>query len=282
MRRRQVERAMTTQVHRFRLVATDLDGTLLRGDGTISPRTHAILREIRERGIALALVTARPPRVVRAIAAQVDVTGLAICCNGALVYDLDGAAIVWHAPLAPEVARCVVAALRAVAPGVCFAVERGLHSFCEPAWLTLSPTLQEDVTAQGDALALCAEPVTKLLVQHPDYPLEHLLTLTRSAGGDAITVTCSGAPFVEVSATGVHKAAALADLCGAMRIPPAAVVAFGDMPNDLPMLRWAGRGVAVANAHPEVLQAASAVTASNEQDGVADELARLFGVVAAQ
>lgn len=83
---------------------------------------------------------------------------------------------------------------------------------------------------------------------------------------------------------GVHKAAALAHLCGAMRIPPAAVVAFGDMPNDLPMLRWVGRGVAQRrrrNAHLEVLQAAWAVTASNEQDGVADELERLFGVVAA-
>lgn len=276
MRQRTPEPAATRGDPLIRLIATDLDGTLLRSDGTISFRTHTVLRRVSDLGVTLVLVTARPPRVVRIVASRLDVSGVAICCNGALVYDLTSAAIVRHIPLASEVARHVVVALRASVPGVCFAVERELRFCCEPAWLALSHSAQHDIAAQGDAFALCAEPVTKLLARHADCPLERLLALTRATGGDAVTVTHSGGPYVEVSAAGVNKASTLAQLCGALDIAPAEVVAFGDMPNDLPMLLWAGHGVAVANAHPDVLQAVSALTDSNDQDGVAVELERLF------
>lgn len=269
--------AAAEQAH-LRMIASDLDGTLLRRDGTISAYTHAVLRQVRAYGVVFVLVTARPPRVAREIAARLDVDGLAICCNGALVYDLDAGRIVRHAPLAAEVASRIVTALRVSVPGVCFAIERELGFSCEPAWLELSRKAATDVQSQGDALHFCAQPVTKLMARHPNYPVERLSALAHDAGAGAALVTISGAPFVEIGAVGVHKAAALADLCAERGIAPEAVVAFGDMPNDLPMLRWAGRGVAVANAHPDVLAAADVVTESNEEDGVARELARLFGL----
>jgi hypothetical protein len=94
--------------------------------------------------------------------------------------------------------------------------------------------------------------------------------------GNAAVVTHSGGPFVEISATGVDKAMALGELCATLGVSAAEVVAFGDMPNDVPMLRWAGLGVAVANAHPDALAAADDLTASNAEDGVALALERLI------
>jgi hydroxymethylpyrimidine pyrophosphatase-like HAD family hydrolase len=88
-------------------------------------------------------------------------------------------------------------------------------------------------------------------------------------------VTHSGSEFVEVSAAGVTKAAALAEYCAERGIDAREVVAVGDMPNDLPMLQWAGWSVAVANAHPDVLQACDAHTTSNNEDGVAELLGQL-------
>src|SRR5215469_18830270 len=95
-------------------------------------------------------------------------------------------------------------------------------------------------------------------------------------GGDVVTCTRSDLPFVEISAAGVDKGAALAQLCAERGIAAGEVVAFGDMPNDLAMLTWAGCGVAVANADPLVIDAANAVTRSNDRDGVACKIAELL------
>jgi hydroxymethylpyrimidine pyrophosphatase-like HAD family hydrolase len=126
-----------------------------------------------------------------------------------------------------------------------------------------------------DALVLCCEGVTKLIVQHRERGLEGLLEIARVHAGPLATVTHSGSNFVEVAAAGVTKARALERHCAELAIAAEQVIAFGDMPNDLPMMRWAGRGVAVANAHPEVLAAADDVSCSNDDDGVALVLERL-------
>lgn len=263
-------------VARVRLVATDLDGTLLRTDGTVSPRTRAALAGIRRAGIVLVLVTARPPRFLRRLAEAEGLAGLAICCNGALVYDLDRGEIVRHRPLGAEAAGRLVAGLREAAPGGCFAVEAGERYGWEPAYAALAGALVEPGGVAGDALALCRESVTKLIVRHPALAAEALLPLVRRIAGDAAYATHSGAPFVEVAAAGVQKAAALAALCADLGVAAGETIAFGDMPNDLPLLRWAGYAVAVANAHPEVLRAADEVTLANGEDGVAVVLERLL------
>lgn len=196
--------------------------------------------------------------------------GPAVCCNGVIVYDLSAEAIVAHTPLASGVARWLVTALCAAVPGVCFAVERGVRAGRDPGYAALCVDADDPPAFITDALTLCAEDVTKLLVRHPAMPLPDLLRNTR----DNTVVTHSGAVFVEISAPGVTKAAALEALCAQMGVDAARVVACGDMPNDLPMLHWAGHGVAVANAHPAVLAAADEVTLSNDDDGVARVLAR--------
>ncbi len=260
----------------IRLIATDLDGTLLRDDKTTSARTIAALQRVREAGIALVLVTGRPPRRLKSVARELDVTGHAICCNGALIYDLAADTIVEHTTLAADVARQLVVALREAAPGVCFAIERGLIFGHEPAYTTISQITEDEPSLSADAHALCAEAVTKLIVRHPELPLDDLLRISRSVAGERAAVTYSGAPFVEIAAAGITKASALAGLCDRLGIASSAVIAFGDMPNDLPMLTWAGQSVAVANAHPDVLAAVDEVTAANEDDGVAVVLERLL------
>ena len=263
-------------IARTRLVATDLDGTLLRADGTLSGRTRGALARARAAGVVLVVVTARPPRFLRRLASEEGLTGLAVCCNGALVYDLDRQCIVRHAPLAGDVVSRLIVALRASVPGICFAFELGERYGWEPTYAALDGALVDPGGLTGDALALCASPVTKLIVRHPALTAEDLLPRVRDLVGETAYATHSGAPFVEVAAGAVQKARAVEALCAELGVRPAEVVAFGDMPNDLPLLRWAGWGVAVANAHPEVLAAADEVTVSNEADGVAVVLERLL------
>jgi Cof subfamily protein (haloacid dehalogenase superfamily) len=252
-----------------RLVASDLDGTLLLPDKTLSPRTVRVLREIVEAGIVLVLVSARPPRTLREVAQVLQAKGLAICCNGALIYDLDGSSIVQHWPCPPEIVQTLVRKLREAAPGVSFAVEMGEAFACETGSAAWYPRVWDDAPEVADVLELCTRPVTKIIVRHPTRHRDEMLTLIQTLGGDAILATHSGAPFVEVSAGGIGKAAALAWLASSLGIEREDVVAFGDMPNDLAMLEWAGRGVAVANAHPTVLAAADEVTLAHTEDGVA-------------
>jgi hydroxymethylpyrimidine pyrophosphatase-like HAD family hydrolase len=129
---------------------------------------------------------------------------------------------------------------------------------------------------EADALELITGPVTKLLVRHPTMAFAEVAERARRAVGDDAVVTWAGLRLVEISAAGVTKAFALERLCRRLGIAADEVVAVGDMPNDLAMLDWAGTAVAVANATPEVLEAADEVTAANTDDGVALLLERIL------
>ena len=100
----------------IRLVATDLDGTLLREDRTVSERTRRALAAVQEAGITVALVTGRPPRFVQPLAEELGLTGAAVCCNGAIVYDLASGGLLEHSPLASATAIAVAERLRAAEP----------------------------------------------------------------------------------------------------------------------------------------------------------------------
>jgi Cof subfamily protein (haloacid dehalogenase superfamily) len=257
----------------LRLAAIDLDGTLLRADGTLSDRSRRALTRVRSAGIQVVVVTARGPRSVRVLAREAGLDGNAICSNGAIALDLASGEVVRTRPLGQEVAARLVRELRARLPGILFAAESEEFAL-EPgfaAWEWEPPA----GTRYADALELVAAPVAKLILRHEEHALEAVAAAARDLAGDEAAVTIPGPWTVEISAAGVSKAAALAELCAELGIDPSEVIAFGDYPNDLPMLEWAGRAVAVANAHPEVLTVADEVTASNEDDGVALVLERL-------
>ena len=258
----------------IRLIASDLDGTLLRSDGTISVRTREAIAAAEDAGLVFAFVTARPPRYIRSLAEAAGVDGMAVCSNGAILYDIGERAVLHREPLDPEIAGELAQALRKALPEIAFAAEHGHSLAYEPAF----PVFPEDSAPRVVELgAFLDADLVKLLLHHPEHEAEALADLVRETVGERAQVIHSGGPkIIEIAAAAVSKATGLARLCGNLGIDPTEVIAFGDMPNDLPMLRLAGRAVAVANAHPEVLAAAHEITASNDEDGVAQRIEALL------
>nr|WP_246126974.1 HAD family hydrolase [Embleya hyalina] len=266
-----------TITNRPRLVATDLDGTIVRDDGSISARTLAALELVESSGAEVVFVTGRPPRWMKRVAEVTGHRGLAICGNGAVVYDLRGERVVGTHTMDVTAARKVSRLLREAVPDVTFAVETETGFMHEPTY----PTLERDVSivhAVGPVEELLTGPVLKLLARHHSLDPDVFLALARDrAGAYAEFTHSSSIALVEISALGISKASTLAWFCAQRGIRTEDVVAFGDMPNDLPLLAWAGQAYAVANAHPDVLAAVTRHTGSNQDDGVAEVLEKLFG-----
>lgn len=260
----------------IRLVATDLDGTLLRPDGTISDYTRNILAKVSSL-VPIVFVTARAPRTARAFAARTGVQGLIVCANGALVYDSLRGSLVAQRLIPATDAAALVRVIRTALPEACFAFEFPTKYAWEPRYRDLIPAdLVETDPVVGDAIELCSEAVAKVIVRHERHDAAALAEQLCAVIGSTFVTTYSSGAFLEISAAGVDKASALAAICAERGIEPTEVIAFGDMRNDLPMLQWAGRAIAVANAHPDVLAVVAERTASNLEDGVAHALERLL------
>lgn len=260
---------------RPRLVASDLDGTLLRSDGTASERTGRALTAVQAAGIRTVLVTARPPRWLDPLSSIVGDGGVAICGNGAFVYHVPSRKVLSHKGIESHEVAAIVADLRREIPGVTFAAERASGFGLEEGYLNLHPVPPDAV--RGPIEDLAGEPVGKLLGRHPRMPEpDFLAAVERVVGGRGIVAYSGAGGLAEISAPGVTKAAGLASWCDDLGIDAADVWAFGDMPNDLPMLAWAGTAFAMANAHPDVRAAADHVVPSNDDDGVAATLETLL------
>src|SRR4051794_29342472 len=260
-----------------RVVATDLDGTVVRSDGTISVRTRRALDAVAEADAMVILVTGRPPRWLHGIADATGHHGLAICANGAIVWDLHDERVVTSYPIDVSTVRDIAESLRAELPALGFAVESVNAPFGhEPSY---RPRFAgDDQTLVAELEALLSQPVAKLLARHEGLTADELLARARAVVTEEVaTLTHSSRDgLLEISAAGVTKASTLTAVCVEHGFGPDDVVAFGDMPNDLPMLAWAGHSVAVGNAHPTVLEAVDEVTATNDEDGVAQVLERWF------
>ena len=258
------------------LVATDLDGTIIRGDGTISARTVAAFARVEAAGARFVLVTGRPPRVMKPIARAFGHRGTAICANGALAYNMRTETIEALHLIPPTALAAAAAALRAAAPGIGIAVEYPDGHAADAVYQALNWDVNQTLARVTDA-ELFARPASKLLGRHFGYSCDDLLALALPALDGLLTVTHSNSKgLVEAGALGVSKASVVAELAAAQGIGRESVVAFGDMPNDLPLLAWAGTSCAVANAHPAVLAAAARVIGSNDDDGVAAYLEQLY------
>ncbi len=257
------------------LVASDLDGTLLRSDGTPSARTVAAVAAVQRAGMRFVLATARPPRWVDHLIDVVGNDGLVVCSNGAFGYDVVNRTVLTERTMSRETVADVVSRLRQAVPEISFAVETRDGFGMEPTYVDLyTPPEGTPVADIGDLLQTHLP--GKLLARAPELDDAHFLATVVSVVGEQAVVAYSGSEgLAEMSAPGVTKAAVLADWCAGWGISADRVVAFGDMPNDLPMLRWAGTSYAVANAHPDVRREATYTCPSNDDDGVACVLERL-------
>ena len=266
--------------HPPRLVATDLDGTLVRSDLSISGRTVETIERMEKAGVAFVMVTGRPPRWMAPVADETGHRGMAVCANGALLYDLHTERVVRSHLIDAQAATEIVAALKRELPDIAFAVEKaptdGIPGgFAREGHYSAHWDISEIAVEQ--IAEMVALGVVKLLARVTSMDSDTLLAAARAAVGDAAELThSSGGGLLEISAAGISKASGLASLADDLGISASEVIAFGDMPNDLPMLSWAGHSVAMANAHPEVLAIVDEVTATNDQDGVAQVLERWF------
>ncbi|MFJ1653826.1 Cof-type HAD-IIB family hydrolase [Streptomyces sp. NPDC088337] len=269
-----------------RLIATDLDGTLLRDDKSVSPRTIAALAAAEEAGIEVFFVTGRPARWMDVVSDHVHGHGLAICGNGAAVVDLHGGPgahrFVKVRELARDTALDAVRLVREAAPGTVFAVEQTYGFYQEPAYPKLHMELPDVLAPAEELLAPggvgTAQPILKILAHHPTLDPDAFLAVARLAAGEHVSITRSSpSALLEISGPDVSKASTLALCCAERGISQEEVVAFGDMPNDVEMLTWAGRSYAMGNAHPAAIAAASGRTVANNEDGVAVVIERLLG-----
>lgn len=254
---------------RPKVVATDLDGTLLRSDGSLSPRTREAIAAAEDAGIATIFVTARPPRWLDGLADAVGRHGVAICGNGAFVYDVASRTVTQSRGFDPGVMSTVVEDLRMAFPDIAFAVERADGMGREERFVDHF----SDEYVIGEIATIASAPVGKLLARSPGSSPEEFLVRVAEIADGRFEIGYSGAVgLAELTAVGVTKATGLAAWCAEHGLDAADVWACGDMPNDLPMLAWAGRSFAVSNAHADVLAAADEVIPANDQDGVAEVL----------
>ncbi|WP_445528213.1 HAD family hydrolase [Streptomyces cyslabdanicus] len=262
----------------FDLIATDLDGTLLRGDDTVSERSLTALARAAAAGARHLVVTGRPAPRVRELLGVLGTTGLAVCGQGAQLYDAGSDRLLWSVTLDREQAETALGKIEAEVGEVYAAVDQdgaeGL-TLIEPGYLMPHPALPAVRVERRDDL--WRAPISKVLLRHPVLSDDELAAAARGAVGSLATVTMSGPGTVELQPCGITKATGLALAAEHLGLGRERALAFGDMPNDIPMFRWAARGVAMANAHPELKAVADEVTTSNEDDGIAVVLERLLG-----
>lgn len=262
-----------------KLVATDLDGTLVRADGSVSDFTRGVLVKLEEIGVPVIFVTGRPLRWTRELFEHIGSVGLAIVSNGALVWDVAADQPRLTRLIEPALTAEVAAALKESVPGLVFATESLEGWSCEPAFATHTADALRPARRVASIEELADEPLIKLLARRDDHDdADELLAAAAAVVGDRANVTHSSFPLLEISAPGVTKASTLELVCTELGISAADVIAFGDMPNDLPMLTWAGTSYAMADAHQSVVACASHLAPGHEDDGVARVLAGVFGL----
>lgn len=264
-----------------RLVASDVDGTLLDPLSRLTERTARTIARVIAAETPFVLVSGRPPRWITPVAELAGIVGYAVCTNGAVVYDISAGRSVVVSGLDPVVLNDTAHALDRALPGMRVAVERASTATLETPPYLAEPGYQNPWGDPQDHVAPRAEllghPATKLLIRHPDMTSEEMAAAAHAVLDHAVDITFSTSNgLIELSANGVTKASGLAEVCRRLGVTAGEVVAFGDMPNDVHMLRWAGHGVAMANAHREALDAADEITAPNSEDGVAQILERWF------
>jgi HAD superfamily hydrolase (TIGR01484 family) len=266
----------------MRMVATDLDGTVVRPDGTISARTVAAFDACERTGVDVVFVTGRPPRWLADVVEQTGHRGFALCANGALVYDLATEQVVRsHTISRADVLEARRRLLDAV-PDASFALETLAGFRREDRYVTRWDTGVEMLVGPVEDLLVDDPGVLKLLCRKESGTSDELLEVARTVldGIAAPTHSNPDDTLLEVGALGVSKAAAVAALAQERGIEQSDVVAFGDMPNDLELLSWAGRGYAMADGHPDAIAAAAHLAPACQDDGVAQVLEALLATVA--
>lgn len=259
-----------------RLIASDLDGTLLQSSGLVSDENQQAIKRALGEGIDLIFVTGRPSRWMDNIAQLTGHRGLALCANGAVLYDLVAEEIVSAEFLPGDVGVLAAQRLRTIDPGISFAVELARknddflidHNY-RPRWEPKVPPRKvtvEEMFETDLVVKLLARPSSNAtfdadtFLAEADAALDGLVDVTHSDNFDVL---------IEMSLLGVNKGSGLAKVAKQRGFNSENVAAMGDMPNDIPMIKWAGLGAAVANAHHRVKEVADLHLPTNDDHAFA-------------
>ncbi|MEW9517450.1 HAD family hydrolase [Streptomyces tubercidicus] len=261
----------------YKLIATDLDGTLLRSDQTVSERTRAALAAATAAGAAHIVVTGRAVPWTRHILDSLGYRGLAVCGQGGQVYHAGEHRLLTSVTLDRQLAGLALAKIEAEVGPLHLAASRdGLEGevLVGPGYRVQEGPLPNVLL--DDPGELWTAPLNKVYIQHPTLDDDALALAARQVAGDLVGVTVAGEGIVELLPLGLSKATGLSLAARRLGLTAKETIAFGDMPNDIPMFAWAAHGVAMANAHDELKAVADEFTASHEDDGVAVVLERLY------
>jgi hypothetical protein len=252
------------------LIAFDLDGTLLRSDGSLSPRVRQAVREIKSQGCVIALSTGRPWRAVAEIVDRLGVVDYCVCLNGASLHRPDGQPLKLNA-MTEEQTRESAQLARRLIPGVSLAADMadGRHIWDEgfthdfPADFSMTPIRVPNAVTALDG------PVLTWLLDCKDIAPMRAIQAMSAQMPEGTEVRPSGLETPEIVASGVSKGTGLDEVATMNAIDASNAWVFGDGLNDLEMFLWAGYSVAMGNAHPKLLSMAAYVAPSHDEDGVA-------------
>lgn len=262
---------------RVRLVAIDLDGTVVNRDGDIIPGARDAVQALRDRGVAVTLATGRMYQPSDRFAAELNITTPLICYQGALIREPNEGEVLWHTPLPSPLARELVSELR----------RAGVHRYAYiDGGIYVEETLAEDLRYARrngvqlrlvDDLVVCLdEPPTELACRGTPEQIDLVLARIRAGYGMEVTVNKVHSSFCEIAHAAAGKGNALEYLAGRLGVPQSDTAAIGDSPNDVSMLRWAGLGIVVGDAPIEVREAADWVIDTAEGDSFCQAVARLM------
>lgn len=261
-----------------KLIATDLDGTLVRSDDTVSAYTHEVLDRVRAAGIRIVGATGRGPRLTSLTRNDIRVADFLVLAQGGWVLDQAESSYLLRSRLPGPMLAEALTRLEAEVGRLSVMVEALEHDD-SPLWGDYDPTWRYPVVVEQRPRADCLTgDVIKAFARSFDLHVDELLEVARRiVPADVASVTQAGLDYVEICPANVNKGTGLAVVAESVGVDPQDVLVFGDMPNDLPMFAWAGWSrVAVANAHPSLMAVADEVTLTNDQDGVAVYLDKLL------
>ncbi len=263
---------------RPKLIASDLDGTIVAHYGEISQRTIDAFRKAHSLGVEIFFVTGRPPRWMPEVQEAFGI-GKAICGNGAMVYDLQSGKVIeeWLIPIDAQLEA--VKKLRRVIPQISFAVESHNYFHREKAYVPRWDVGLDNLGVERIEEVI-SSPAVKLLARCSEQELtsDRMLEIAVQVLDGVVTVTHSNPhdSLLEISALGVSKGATLAKMAERLGITAEDCVSFGDNPNDFSMLAWCGRSFAMADGHPDGKVHAKSMALPLLDDGVAIAIEELL------
>jgi 5-amino-6-(5-phospho-D-ribitylamino)uracil phosphatase len=262
----------------IRLVAVDLDGTLLNDSKKVSGRTVAALKCLPNAGVRVVIASARPPRSVRHVYRELGLETWQINYNGALVWDEPNRRAVYHRPMEGAVVRQIIEAVRDRYEEVlvgCEILDRWCTDRFDNTYTTETGRLfKPDLVAPLEEFL--NQPVTKLMFLADPVVISRLDPVLIGLPYD-VSIVRSDPQLIQIMDAGSSKGAALRLVAKHYGVPMDQVMALGDAVNDVPMLEAAGVAVAMDNAHPDVKAVADWVAPSNNDHGVHAALVR-FGL----